>query len=84
MNKAGNNQVSESNSFLRIKDVKNMPEGKISGCVVAKIHRKPYEVKNVLNMIIEDEEQERIQICCFGELAKKYFHTLHHGACYRF
>ncbi len=61
-----------------------MPTGKISGAIIAKVIRKPDKVNNFLNIIIEDDEREQIQCCCFGAVAQKYHPILKIGAWFRF
>jgi hypothetical protein len=69
---------------FRLKEVKQMPTGKISGAVVGRVIRKPDKVSTFLNIIIEDDEKEQIQCCFFGSTAQKYQPMLVWGVWYRF
>ena len=50
-------KISDAVQILRLKEVKLMPTGKISGAVVGRLVKKPDKVNNFLNIIIEDEER---------------------------
>lgn len=53
--------------YISLKEVKQMPAGKISATIHAKIVKKPDKINTVMNIRIEDEEKEDIQCCFFGE-----------------
>lgn len=70
--------------YVTLREVKQMPAGKISGTILAKIVKKPDKINTVMNIRIEDEEKEEIQCCFFGEEATKYKDMLYWGEWYNF
>lgn len=83
-NALGTNRIENPATVFTLKKIKEMPTGKISGAVVARVVRRPDKVTNFMNIMVEDEEGEQIQCCFFQEVASKYQALIKVGAWYRF
>ena len=78
------NKISDAVPIFKIRELREKQTGKVQGSVVGRVVRKPRNATNFLNIIIEDEEGQKIQCCIFGGLVEKYQSMLMEGAWYRF
>lgn len=53
----GTNIISNPATVFSIREVKEMPTGKITGAVVGKVIRRPSKVNKSMNIVIEDRER---------------------------
>ena len=52
----GSANLISSKRTISLKEVKQMPAGKITATILAKVTKKPVKINTVMNIVIEDEE----------------------------